>query len=110
MQELIASYLNRFVILLNQNATAKLEFSCAEGKVHVKLFHDIVVLKQTLLPAHSFKKAGYNEVLKKNLRTCQVNILEIMRRAGAWAEDPKNQTRKENKIAEQSVEDTERAR
>ena len=67
VKELIASHLNRLFILLNQNVTAKLEFSFAEGKVNLKIFHDFVVNKQTLPPEPPFKKAGHNKVLKKNL-------------------------------------------
>ena len=71
VQELIVSYLNRFVILFNQNATAKLEFSCGEGKVTVNIFHELGAIKQPLPPTPLVKKVGYDEVLKKNLKAAQ---------------------------------------
>ena len=108
VQELIAPYLNRFVILLNQNATAKLEFSCAEGKVQVNIFHDLGVPKPIHVPGPPVKKAGYNEVLKKNLKTSQLNRLK--RRAAARAEEAKTETLKQNKVAEKAVADAEKAR
>ena len=40
-QEQLNPYLNRFTILVQQQATAKLEFSCSDGKVTVNLFHDL---------------------------------------------------------------------
>ena len=64
VQELIAPYLNRFLILFNQNANAKSELSCAE--VNVNIFHELRVIEQPLPPTPPVKKAGYNEVLKKN--------------------------------------------
>ena len=39
IQDHIAPY--RFVILFNENATAKLKLSCTEGKVDVIIFHDL---------------------------------------------------------------------
>ena len=40
-QEQLNPYLNRFTLLVQQHATAKLEFSCSDGKVTVNLFHDL---------------------------------------------------------------------
>ena len=58
VQALIAPYLNRFVILSNQNATAKPELSCAEGKVNVNIFHKLGAIEQPLPPTPPVKKVG----------------------------------------------------
>ena len=94
LQKLIAPYLNRFVILFIENATAKLELSCAEGKVHVNMFHDLGAPKQTRPPAPPVKKAGYSEVLKNNLKTSQLNRLK--RGAAVQAEEAETQTLRQN--------------
>ena len=106
LQELIAPYLNRFVILFSENATAKLELN-TEGKFHVNMIHDLGAPKQTLPPAPPVKKAGYNEVLKKNLKTSQINRLK--RRAAVRAEEAETQTLRQNKMAEEAVEDAAKA-
>ena len=98
VQELIAPYLNRFVILFNQNATAKLEFSCAEGKVNVNIFHELEAIRQPL-PTTPL-------VLKKNLKASQLKRLQ--RRAAARAEEAKAEeakTPKEKDSNEQALED-----
>ena len=102
VQELIAPYLNRFVILFNQIATAKLEFSCAEGKVNVNIFHELEAIRQPLPTTPLVKKAGYNEVLKKNLKASQLKILQ--RRAASHAEEAKAETPKEKDSNEQALE------
>ena len=89
----IAPYLNRFVILFNQNATAKLELSCTEGKVNVNIFHDLGAIKQPLPPTPPVQKRSYNKVLKNNLKTSQLNRLK--RRAAARAEEAKTETLKQ---------------
>ena len=86
VQELIAPYLNRFVIMFNQNATAKLEFSCAEGKVNVNIL-DLEAIRQPLPTTPLVTKAGYNEVLKKNLKASQ--LIRLQRRAAALTEEAK---------------------
>ena len=103
VQELISPYLKRFVILFNQNATAKLELSCAEGKVNVNIFHELGAIKQPLPPTLPVKKTGYNEVLKKNLKTSQLKRLQ--RRAAARAEEAKAEILKGKEIAEKALED-----
>ena len=108
VQELISPYLNRFVILFNQNATAKLELSCAEGKVNVNIFHELGAIKQPLPPTLPVKKTGYNEVLKKNLKTSQLKRLQ--RRAAARAEEAKAEILKEQEIAEKALEDAVKAK
>jgi hypothetical protein len=111
VQELIAPYLNRFVILFNQIATAKLEFSCAEGKVNVNIFHELEAIRQPLPTTPLVKKAGYNEVLKKNLKASQLKRLQ--RRAAAHAEEAKAEeakTPKEKDSNEQALEDAVKAK
>ena len=46
LQDHIAPY--RFVILFNENATAKLKLSCTEGKFNVNIFHDLGAGKKNL--------------------------------------------------------------
>ena len=41
VQEQLAPYINRFATLYHQNASAKLEFNIADGKLHVNLFHEL---------------------------------------------------------------------
>ena len=107
LQDLIAPYLNRFVILFSENATAKLELSCAEGKVHVNMFYDLVAPKQNLPTAPPVKKAGYSDSLKKNLKTSQLNRLK--RRAAVRAEEAETQTVRQNQMAEKAVEEAAKA-
>ena len=47
IQEQIAPYLNRFVLLFNQNAPAKLEIGCSEGRVSVNIMHDLGAVSKT---------------------------------------------------------------
>ena len=101
VQELIAPYLNRFLILFNQNANAKLELSCAEGKVNVNIFHELGVIEQPLPPTPPVKKAGYNEVLKKNLKISPLKRLQ--RRAAARADEAKAETLKNKEISENAL-------
>ena len=96
VQELNAPYLNRFVILFNQNATEKLELSCAEGKVNVNIFHELGAIEQPLPPTPPVKKAGYNEGMNKNLKISQLKRLQ--RRAAARAEEAKAETLKIRKF------------
>ena len=107
LQDLIAPYLNRFVILFSENATAKLELSCAEGKVHVNMFYDLVAPKQNLPTAPPVKKAGYSDSLKKNLKTSQLNRLK--RRAAVRAEEAETHTVRQNQMAEKAVEEAAKA-
>ena len=41
--------LQRFVVLLYQNSTAKVEISCEDGKLSTNLFHDLGVVEDTTL-------------------------------------------------------------
>ena len=40
-QETFAPCLNRFTILLQQHATAVLDFKCKDGKITVNFFHEL---------------------------------------------------------------------
>ena len=88
IQEQLAPYLNRFVILFHQNASAKLELSYTNGKVSVNIMHDFGVVEKTVPPKKPDQQP-YNEVLKKNLKQSQINRLQ--KRASARAEQAKHQ-------------------
>ena len=45
---LISPYINRFVNLIHQNATAKRELSCTGGRVKVNILHDLGEVEDTL--------------------------------------------------------------
>ena len=45
-QEHLAPYLNRFVILLQQKAKARLKLTCNEGKLNINIHHDIGVINE----------------------------------------------------------------
>ena len=47
IQEHLAPYLNRFVLLFKENATAKLVLSCDKDNVSVDISHDFGVVVQT---------------------------------------------------------------
>ena len=58
LQELFSPYLDRFTTLLHQNATAKVELLCKDGKVSVNIFHDLgEILKAS--PKHAPQKPTY---------------------------------------------------
>ena len=107
LQDLISPYLNKFVILFNENVTAKLELSCTEGKVNINIFHDLGAVNKSLPETPPGKRTAYNEVLKKNIKPSQLNRLH--RRAAAWAEEAKTDTLNQKKDAKQTLEDAEKA-
>ena len=61
-QEQLNPYLNRFTTLVQQHATAKLEFSCSRGKVTVNIFMTWELLRkhflQQLLSSLRMDKSG----------------------------------------------------
>ena len=68
-KDLISPYLNRFVVLLHQHSTAKVELSCEDGKLSVNLFHDLGVVEDaTPEPVPNPRKPLYANVLKKNVK------------------------------------------
>ena len=84
VQEQIAPYLNRFVLLLNQNASAKLEINCKEGRGNVIMSHDLRTIAHPNPLETQIPRPGYSEVLKKNLPPSQ--IFRLQKRAAARAE------------------------
>ena len=74
-QEKLNPYLNRFTTLVQQHATAKLEFSCSGGKVTVNLFHDLRVVEKAP-PAAAVKQPENGQVWKKNVSLSQVIRLQ----------------------------------
>ena len=75
VQDKFAPYLNRFVNLLNQNKSAKLEFCCHNGKVTVNLLHDMGEVEKAL--TKDVKKTSlYSDVLKKNVKQSKLNKTE----------------------------------
>ena len=74
IQDQIAPYLHKFVLLFNQNATVKLEIGCREEKVTVNISHDLGAVVKT---ASTYKpeKQQYSDVLKKKVRQSQLKRL-----------------------------------
>ena len=83
-QEQLNPYLNRFTILVQQHATAKLEFRCLDGKVTVNLSHDLEVVEKAP-PATAVKQSG--QVLQKNVSLS--HIIRLQKRAAERAEKVK---------------------
>jgi hypothetical protein len=86
IQDQIAPYLNRFVLLFNQNATAKLEIGCIDGKVSVNISHELGAVVK-MAPSKKPEKQQYSDVLKKKVRPSQLKRLQI--RADARAAQAK---------------------
>ena len=86
IQDQIAPYLNRFVLLFNQNATAKLEIGCIDGKVSVNISHDLGAVVK-MAPTQKPEKQQYSNVLKKKVSPSQLKRLKI--RADARAAQAK---------------------
>ena len=92
----LAPYLNRFVILLRQNSTAKLELNCKSGQLKVNISHDIGFVEEatTINPTNS-----YADMLKKNMKVSQPNRLK--RRAAERAERAKEKEHEDAEKAKQ---------
>ena len=72
-KELIGPYLNRFVALLHQNSTAKLELSCKDGQMSVNIQHDFGLIEEVSPePEQESRTPSYNEVLRKNTKKLSV--------------------------------------
>ena len=82
-QEHLAPYLNRFVILLQQKAKARLELTWNEGKLNINIHHDIGVIHE---PDKTVPQS-YTDVLKKNMKQSQIRRLQ--KRANERAEKAK---------------------
>ena len=100
IQDQIAPYLNRFVLLFNQNATAKLEIGCIDGKVSVNISHELGAVVK-MAPSKKPEKQQYSDVLKKKVRPSQLKRLQI--RADARAAQAKVPTHEND--AEKANED-----
>ena len=105
-KDLISPYLNRFVALLHQKSTAKVELSCEDGKLFVNLSHDLGEVEETT-PQPEPTKPLYNNVLKKSITKSQVNRLQ--KRANARAEEAIAETKVQQEIAENAKTELEKA-
>ena len=94
-KDLISPYLNRFVALLHQKNTAKVELSCEDGKLFVNLSHNLAEVEETT-PQPESTKPLYNNVLKKSITKSQVNR---QKRANARAEKAIAETNVQQEIA-----------
>ena len=74
----------------------------------MNIFHELGAIEQPLPPTPPVKKAGYNEVLKKNLKISQLKILQ--RRAAARAEEAKAETLKDKEISEKALQEAVKAK
>ena len=70
-QEHLAPYLNRFILLLQQQAKARLVIACNEGKLHINITPDIGEVYET---SETVPKS-YTDVLNKNIRQSQLERL-----------------------------------
>ena len=100
IQDQISPYLNRFVLLFNHNATAKLEIGCIDGKVSVNISHELGAVVK-MAPSKKPEKQQYSDVLKKKVRPSQLKMLQI--RADARAAQAKVPTHEHD--AEKANED-----
>ena len=95
---LISHYLNRFVVLLHQHSTAKVEISCEDGKLSVNLFHDLGVVEDpTPEPLPNPREPLYANVLKKNVKQSQISRLQ--KRSNARAEEARAEKKVQQEIA-----------
>ena len=107
VQDKLAPYLNRFVTLLNQNESAKLEFCCQNGKVTVNLLHDMGEVEKAF--TKDFKKTSqYSDVLKKNVKQSQSNRLH--KRATIRAEEAIKARNVQKQLAEEALKDLKKAK
>ena len=106
IQEQIAPYLNRLVLLFNQNATAKLEIGCSKGRVSVNISQDLGALSKT--PAtHQAEKQKFSDVLKKSVSPSKLRRLK--KRAETRAEKAKVPAQNHDDTAEKAIEEISKA-
>ena len=112
-QEQFNPYLNRFTQLVKEHATAKLDFSCLDGKVTVNLLHDLGVVGKAP-PATAVDQPENGHILKKNVSLSQ--IIRLKKRAAERAEKAKhevtqakarNEAEKDKNMTTKAVEDVE---
>ena len=99
-KEQLAPYLDRFVGLVNQHATGKLEISCKDGKIIVNITHEIGDVVETSA-IDSSKISSYSEALKKNPNTVNFSQMKrLEKRALSRAEEARKATKEQQTIAE----------
>ena len=96
-KDLISPYSNRFVAINQQKLFAKLELSCADGKVTVNFFHDLGVIEEET-PKPDQDQPAYSEILRKNVHLSQ--SARLKRRAETRAEEARAETTRQQDIAE----------
>ena len=82
-QDKFAPYLNRFTTLLQQNATAVLEFKCKDGKVTVNLCHELGGVEKAP-PTINLQNPSHRNTQKKAVKPSQLRRLH--KRAATRAE------------------------
>ena len=105
-KDLISPYLNRFVAINTQKATAKLELCCKDGKVTVNFHHDLGAVEE-VVPRLQSEIPAYSDILKKNVSTSQIKRLQ--RRAEVRAAEARDSTKKQQNIAENAKTEAEKA-
>ena len=88
----LTPYLNRLVILLQQNAKAKLEIHCKNRQLSVNFLHEIGSVEET----PSKVSSTYSDVLKKNSK-----INRLIKRAAERAEQSKTKIQVAEKASEE---------
>ena len=73
--KLMDPYISIFVTLILLKSTAKLEFSCLDGKVTVNICHDLGEVEETNL-RQNIGIPFYTDVLKDNVEPPQFNRLQ----------------------------------
>ena len=104
VQEHLAPYLNRVVILLHQNASANLNIFCRNGKVTINIFQDLGDIPLQSKSVHPI----YPKVMKKNIKPSQLNRLQ--RRATTRTEEAIQATRYQQQVAENAKKELEEAK
>ena len=107
VQDKLAPYLNRFVTLLNQNESAKLEFCCQNGKVTVNFLHEMGEVEKAFTKDVK-KTSQYSDVLKKNVKQLQSNRLH--KRATIRAEEAIKARNVQKQLAEEALKDLKKAK
>ena len=132
LQEQIAPYLNRFVLLLNRNASAKLEINCKEGRVNVNMSHDLENFAHTnplqiQVPNHAImnfrlhKRAAARaeqanvqadkqvQIARNNAELANTELKKAAEQTKKDAEKARTETLKHKKVAEKAMKDLEEA-
>ena len=105
-KDLISPYLNRFVAINQQKSFAKLELSCANGKVTVHFFHDLGVIEEET-PKSNQDQPAYSDVLMKNVHLSQ--SARQKKRAETRAAEARSETKRQQDIGENSKNEAKQA-